>query len=145
LRAAGRIPAGATLGPLEQADRTAVVRLYADHFGGTDAAVNALLDRSAQEPEARAASLALHLDQELIGFINWKRDDEGVPKVDMWITAPRFRTGWTAVMLLVASMRQPNQARGRFDCNDDAVATLKIARRIGARLLSARASYVLAV
>lgn len=140
LRGAGRIPAGAVLGPLADADPAAVRRLYADHFGIDEAAAAALLVHA-----AGPGSLALHLAGELIGFIQWKRDADDVPTVDLWITAPRFRSGWPALMLLVESMRAFDEPRGRYACNDSAVATLNIARRLGARLLSTRHTHVLAL
>lgn len=140
LRDAGRIPAAAVLGPLADADPAAVLRLYADHFGIGDAAAAARLVHA-----AGPGSLALHLAGELIGFIQWKRDGDGVPTVDLWISAPRFRSGWPALMLLVESMRAFDEPRGRYACNDSAVATVKIARRLGARLLSTRHTHVLAV
>lgn len=140
LRRAGRIPAGAVVGPLADADPAAVRRLYADHFGIGDAAADALLVHA-----AGTGSLALHLAGELIGFIQWKRDGDGVPTVDLWISAPRFRSGWPALMLLVESMRAFDEPRGRYACNDSAVATLNIARRLGARLLSTHHTHVLAV
>jgi GNAT superfamily N-acetyltransferase len=148
LRAGGRIPPGTNPVPLHSAERLDAVRLYAHHFQTFEHDADHNLNQALSDSTAHELSFALLLDGQMIGFILWKMDSEGVPKVDLWISSPRFRTGWPAILLLhasIARLEQLGYPRGRFECNEQTKATLNIARSIGAHRLKITARHTLEV
>lgn len=148
MQASGRIPHDAKIIPFASADRFDVSRLYARHFGCAEADISLRFAYALSDQITRDLSCALTLQDQLIGFLLWKLDADRIPSVDLWISAPGFRTGWPAIVLLHASidrMMKLQQRVGRFSCNDEARATLHIAKLIEARLRFSEYTYALQV
>lgn len=148
LRAGGRIPAEATLTPLSSADRSDATRLYSRHYGCLEADARRRVDQALSDPRSQELSFALLLGEAMIGMILWGIDAEGVPKVDLWVTERRFRSGWPAIVLLQASidrLARRGYPRGRFECNEETRATLHFARLTGARVSKVETGYVIGV
>jgi GNAT superfamily N-acetyltransferase len=147
LRAAGRIPAGAHVVPLRPAHWTAASWLYAQHSGTPRGDVLRHIERTSADDQNAALSFALELDGRLIGFLLACRSGD-LPAADLWITLPQYRNGWAALMLLQAAsagLMRLGLPRLRFHCNDEAHATLGMARRCGATLTRTMATYALAI
>lgn len=147
LRDTGRIPPGVRTENLQPHHWPAAAQLYALHSRTAATALQDHLAATCADAQNAALSFVLMLGEELIGLLLSQRD-HGLPGVDLWITHPRYRHGWPALMLLQAAsvvMLERGLPRCRFHCNDESRATLGMARRAGAELLHSRSSYALAI
>ena len=143
----GRIPGELALAPLASTHLEEASELYARHFGLSAAHAKNLL-RLAGASDARALSFELRHQKRLLGVIVWKCPPDELPTVDLWIASPEFRLGWPAMVLLQKSVRRCAElgfSEAGFHCNDDARATLHIARLINATLVREEWTYTLDV
>lgn len=147
LSAAGRLPAAARAEPLQPCHWQAAAQLHALHSATPRPDLLRHFEQTCDDPQNAALSFALMLDGQLIGFLLCNRD-QGLPAVDLWLTHPRYRNGWPALMLLQASslvLLERGLARCRFHCNDESRATLGMARRSGAELIQTTSNYAIAI
>lgn len=140
-----RVPDGFRLKPLEEADLEGVAVLFAQQYATSVARAKASLRQVLEQPVSRELSFVLSNGEQLAGFITAKHDT-AIPEVGYWISAPEFRHGWPAAMLLAGFLQAAQDggiSQGRYACNDKTLATLNIARKAGAQLETIRRSYVL--
>lgn len=121
---------------LDSADTPAVAALYAAHFGVSPQAAERRIAQALATPIGQACSvLGRNAAGELCGFL-LARPKDGLPEVDLWLVDPRHRLGPGALLLLtrfVECIDAIGAPGAHFHCHDDTPATLKVARRIGAR------------
>lgn len=147
LRRAGRLPQDVRVEALQPRHWPAAMQLYRQHTHQPRMELRDHFARICEDEQNAALSFAVMQNQELIGFL-LSEQEQGLPGVDLWITHPRYRHGWPALMLLQAAsvvMLERGLPRCRFHCNDESQATLGMARRSGATLLYSRSSYAIAV
>lgn len=145
--AQGRIPGELELAPLAATHLEEAAELYARHFGLSAANAENLL-RLSVASGARELSFELRHQKRLLGVIVWKCPPDELPTVDLWIASPEFRLGWPAMVLLQKSVRRCAElgfSDVGFHCNDDARATLHVARLINATLVREEWTYTLDV
>ena len=148
LARSGRIPDAAVVASLTSVMPVRIAHLHAAHFGHSPTRSLALLADAARDPVALALSRVATVRGRLAGFILWRQRPDEAPHVDLWIAAPGFRTGWVAVALLAAAVREGVRLGldcGWFACDDAARATHHIARRIGARAVHTELGHVLSI
>jgi GNAT superfamily N-acetyltransferase len=134
-----RIPSGAEVLPLDSIDRTEAVKLYSAYFGCLEQQAREYLALTLSRELVAKLSFGLLLNGKLIGFILWKRDLDGVPAVELWITDRSFHTGWPAIALLGASINcgaRLGYTKGRFEYDEGARASMHMARLMNARLIN---------
>lgn len=143
----GRVPGEFELAPLAATHLEEAAELYARRFGLSAAHAWNLLRQSAAS-DARELSFELRHQKRLLGVVLWKCPPDALPTVELWIASPEFRLGWPAMVLLHKSIRRCAE-RGfsdvGFHCNDDARATLHVARLINATLVREEWIYTLDV
>ena len=132
--------------PINTSLQSEEVKLYSQHFLVT---YDVALQRMQQASLRNASSLlssSLFFGGKLHGFITGYEDVEGVPKVDFWVTQ-RLLTHTPAAMLLlchfVKKAYDSGYSRARFDCNDQARSTLRVAKRLNASQIFHSQSFAL--
>lgn len=99
-------------------------------------------------PQVSLLSSVAYLDSKPVGFIIGYLDQENVPKVDFWTTSPELRNTATSLMLLCHFVRNAydhGYSVARFDSNDHARATIRIAARLNAQTLEVCESFAYAL
>jgi GNAT superfamily N-acetyltransferase len=140
-----RVPAGFVLQPLINANLDKAAELFAKEFKTPITHAQNVLQHALSEPMSNEISLALCKNNELAGFLIGKQNND-FPEVSYWVSAPEYRQGWTAALLLEGFVRRANERgimHGGYSCNDKTTATLNIARKTGAKLTAIKRSYVL--
>jgi GNAT superfamily N-acetyltransferase len=105
MRAKGRIPAGASIVPLFQADAAAVLQLHLDHMGGDRGEVYRKLRGKGAGAFHPRYSRVLLIDGNVKGCILAHRAAADVATVDANILDPSVRGGWANVWLKLESTR----------------------------------------
>lgn len=140
-----RVPDGFVLQPLIEADLDKAADLFALEFNTPKAHAKQVVQQALNQPMGNEISLALCNTNELAGFLIGKQNND-LPEVSYWVSAPEYRQGWTAALLLEGFVRQANErgiVQGGYSCNDKTTATLNIARKSGAELTAIKRSYML--
>ncbi len=149
LRARGRTPEGLTIVPLAQAPLSDIGWLVAIELGGSpDQALHGLMRRvSAAGEQAGDRSLAVMRDGEAVAVVLWRIED-GVGLVEARVVHPRYRGGWSNVLLMEAGLvraREEGVTRFRFHCDDTVRDTLRLAARCAAIETETKATWYYAL
>ncbi|MDN4501889.1 GNAT family N-acetyltransferase [Alteromonadaceae bacterium BrNp21-10] len=140
-----RVPTGFSVQPLAQVNLDKVAELFARQFGTSQANGIHIVQQALSDPLSNELSLAVSNGSELAGFLIAKQSND-FPEVSYWVSAPEYRQGWPAALLLegfVRGLHNKNIPQGGYSCNDKTTATLNIARKTGAQLSAIKRSYVL--
>jgi GNAT superfamily N-acetyltransferase len=105
MRAKGRIPAGASIIPLYQANAAAVLQLHLDHMGGERGEVYRKLRGKGAGAFHPRYSRVLLIDGKVKGCILAHRAAADVAMVDANILDPTVRGGWANVWLKLEATR----------------------------------------
>ncbi|HEY1560858.1 MAG TPA: GNAT family N-acetyltransferase [Caulobacteraceae bacterium] len=144
-RARRSMPADARIVPLSEAPLEEIGWLLAREFGGGPFRVLHGLRRRAIREDDRSQAM---LDgEDLAGAILWRVID-GMAHVDARVVAPRWRGGWTNLLLLEAGLvlgLAEGLTRLRFHCDDTVRDTISLARRCAADQLESGAYYYAAM
>lgn len=122
--------------PINSSLQSEEVKLYSQHFLVTYDVALQRIQQATSRHASHTLSSSLFVDGQLQGYIMGYEDNEGVPKVDFWVTQ-RSLTHTPAAMLLlchfVKMAYESGYSRARFDCNDQARSTLRVAKRLNAK------------
>jgi GNAT superfamily N-acetyltransferase len=149
LRERGRIPAEALVAPLSAGDVEAVARLVTDQIGGRVGAVRKRLEALAGDARERSGlSMVARRGPDLAGALLVDLEGEDVAVVRSRVVAPGQRGGWVNAVLLAAALRRgvaKGLRRMAFVAATENADTIKLARRAGARVVSARCVFARAL
>ncbi|MGH7021990.1 MAG: GNAT family N-acetyltransferase [Caulobacteraceae bacterium] len=141
-RARRNLPTEACIVPLREAPLEEAGWLMSREFGGGPfRALHGLQRRAAADDDDR--SQAMMFGEDLAGLVLWRVTD-GVANVDARVVAPRWRGGWTNLLLLESGLLAglgEGLARMRFHCDDTVSDTISLARRCDADELGPSAYY----
>jgi GNAT superfamily N-acetyltransferase len=150
MQAHGHVPADARIVALAEAPLDAVSWLVSSEFGGGPVrALHGLHQRAASHAAGsrRDRSLAAMQGDQVAGVMLCRTQD-GVGVIDGWVTAPRWRNGWTNLLLLEALLARAQRdgfEEYRFHCEDQAAHTLALARRCAAAEVARLGNFYCAV
>lgn len=139
---------GLQLKLLTEANVHEIASLYCAHFMVSYEVGLQTLKQMTSLPQASLLSSIAYLENNPIGFIIGYLDTENLPKVDFWMIGPKFRNSPISLVLLchfVKNAYEHGYSVARFDCNDDARSTLKIAARLNAETLEVCESFAYAL
>ena len=105
MRVRGRIPDGARIIPLYQADHQAVLRLHLEEMGGDTATLGRKLSGEGPGAFHPRYSRVLLVGERVVGCILAHRTARDVAAVDADIVAPDLRGGWANVWLKLEATR----------------------------------------
>ena len=136
LRRRGRIPDGLTIAPLAAAPLADIGWMVGVELGGApEQALHDLTQRvSRAGTDAGDRSLAVMKDGAPVAVVLWRIEGD-VGLVEARVVHPRYRGGWSNVVLMEAGLtraRDEGVIRFRFDCDDTVRDTLSLARRCAA-------------
>lgn len=121
-----------------------IAPLYCAHFMVSYQVGVQKLSQLASLPQATLLSSIAYLDSEPVGFVIGYLDQDNVPKVDFWMIAHESRNSAISLVLLchfVKSAYDHGYHIARFDGNDNARSTLKIASRLNAETIEVCESF----
>jgi GNAT superfamily N-acetyltransferase len=149
LRARGRTPEGLSIIPLAAAPLDDVGWMVSIELGGSpDLALRGLARRvSAAGEQAGDRSLVVMCGAEAVAVVLWRIED-GVGLVEARVVHPRYRGGWSNVLLMEAGLsrgRDEGIVRFRFHCDDTVRDTLRLAQRCGAIETETKATWYYAI
>jgi len=141
LRERGRVPPGARVVPLREADLAAVARLVTWELGTAPTDLRARLAAGTAEFNLDH-SLALLAGSHLAGavLIRW----EAEPVADAIVVAPAYRGGWANALMLdaiTALGRAVGATHFRFIAEQGVRDTVKLASRAGGEVIEERVGY----
>lgn len=141
LRERGRVPPGARVVPLREADLAAVARLVTWELGTTPSGLHARL-ASGEAGLSLDHSLALLVGERLAGavLIRW----EAEPVADAIAVAPAWRGGWANALLLDAVTtlgRAVGATHFRFIAEQGVRDSVNLAARAGGEVVEERVGY----
>lgn len=120
--------------------------LYSQHFHLPFHVGHQLMQGFLSRPNAAQLSFGLYQEQTLKGMTIGYEDIDGVPKVEFWLTLPNLAHTPAAMLLLCYFAKlfyAMGYAKGKFECNEHARATLNVLNRIHAVETSQRSSFYL--
>ncbi len=135
---------GLQLSPLTDALTHEIAHMYCAHFMVSYEVGVQRLKQMTYLPQASLLSSIAYLENKPVGFIIGYLDQENIPKVDFWMTSPELRNTAISLVLLchfVKNAYDHGYSVARFDSNDNARSTLKIATRLNAETLEVCESF----
>lgn len=132
------------LSPLTDALIHQVAPLYCAHFMVSYEVGVQRLKQMIGLPQVSLLSSVAYLGSKPVGFIIGYLDQENIPKVDFWTISPELRNTATSLLLLCHFVRNAyghGYSVARFDSNDHARSTIKIAARLNAQTLEVCESF----
>jgi GNAT superfamily N-acetyltransferase len=105
----GRIPPGARIAPLCEADLDAIAQLHLAVLGGDVNDLQQKLRGDVPDSYSALYSRILLIDDHVVGFILAHRAAEDVARVDANVLAPKVRGGWANVWLKLEATRGAQQ------------------------------------
>lgn len=130
--------------PLTDALTYEIAHMYCAHFMVAYEVGVQKLKQMTHLPQASLLSSIAYLENKPVGFIIGYLDQESIPKVDFWMTSPELRNTAISLVLLchfVKNAYDHDYSVARFDSNDNARSTLKIAARLNAETLEVCESF----
>jgi GNAT superfamily N-acetyltransferase len=134
-----RIPAGARVIPLAEADLKAVIRLHEQYLGGNARVLLPLLDGTASNAYDRRLSSVLLLDGAVVGIALGRTFGDGSCEVDSRALHPVVRRRWPNVWLLHEGLRRGIDAglrTMRYFTLDEHEDTRQLSERFGGELIA---------
>jgi GNAT superfamily N-acetyltransferase len=137
MRARGRIPPGASVVPLYQADRGAVLKLHLDHMGGDRAELDRKLRGVGPNAFLPRHSRVLLIDGAAKGCLLAHRTSRETIVVDANIVEPELRGGWANALLKIEAFRgAPSVVQEfRFTSFDHYTDTRGFTKKLGGRTI----------
>lgn len=135
---------GLQLSPFTDAVIKEIAPLYCAHFMVSYEVGIQRLKQIAHLPQASLLSAIACLGNKPVGFIIGYLDKDNIPKVDFWMISPALRNTAISLVLLchfVKNAYDNGYSVARFDSNDNARSTLKIAARLNAETLEVCESF----
>jgi hypothetical protein len=137
LRATTRIPAGARVIPLYQADPAAVVQLHLDHMGGDRAELARKLRGQGQSAFLPRQSRVLLVGNTVKGCLLAHRISKETIVVDANIVEPALRGGWANAWLKLEAFQgaPPGVTEFRYTSFDQYADTRSFTHKLGGSIL----------
>lgn len=135
-----------TLAPFTPKAMSEEVKLYSQHFLVSYEDAYRKLESIMKIQESADLSASIYHENQCLGFIIGLLDQDGVPKVDFWVTQKNIVHSPVALILLsyfVKNAYDMGFSHARFDCNDKARSTLNVAKRLNARTIMHAQSFAL--
>lgn len=134
------------LSPVKPTAMSEEVKLYSQHFLVSYDEAFRKLDAILKTEKTSQLSASIYHADHCLGFIVGILDEDGVPKVDFWVTQKNIVHTPVALILLsyfVKNAYDMGYLHARFECNDKAHSTLKVANRLNARTILHSQSFAL--
>ncbi|MDP8567746.1 GNAT family N-acetyltransferase [Methylophilus aquaticus] len=122
------------------------VKLYSQHFLVSYDESYRKLEAMLKAEKTSQLSASIYLADRCLGFIVGILDQDGIPKVDFWVTQKNIVHTPVALILLsyfVKNAYDMGYLHARFECNDKARSTLNVAKRLNARTILHSQSFAL--